>query len=111
LVKEAAKKRIEKLEKDNDTLSTPTLPLERVILIAFGLNRTNVAARITESLRDAKCNIQDVSQKMMGNFFMLTLLIDISHSTKNINQIQEEMDTIAGELGIKIYIHHEDSFR
>lgn len=111
LVKKAVLKTVEKLEKEKETLS-PTKPsFNRIILIAFGLNRTNITAKITGSLSAAGCNIRDISQKMMDDFFTLTLLIDISNSTKSINEIQKDMDAIAGEMKLKIYLQHEDFFR
>ena len=111
LVKESVAKTIEKLERDNGIASYPSLQSDRVFLIAFGFNRPNVAAKITGSLSESKCNIQDVIRKIMGDFFMLALLIDISNSAKNVDQIQQDMNTIAAELGIKIHIHHENSLR
>ncbi len=109
-VKELVRKQVEsmggdyKLEK-NDVSSG------RVILTSFGLNHPGIVAGVTKALGDANCDIQDLSQKILGDFFTMIMVIDISASQKDLKEIQEEMNKIAELLKIKIYLQHEDVFR
>ena len=104
LVNKAVVDRVEKLEQLDEIALSHEQHYERIILVAFGLNRTNVTAKISGLLSTAGCSIRNISQKMMDNFFTLAMLIDNSNSTKDINQIQTEMDKIAEGLKIKIYL-------
>lgn len=109
-VKEFVRNRVEKLDVDykfekGDTSSG------RVILTAFGLNHPGIVAGVTKALGDANCDIQDLSQKLLGDFFTMIMVIDITSSQKDLKEIQEEMNKIAGALRIKIYLQHEDVFR
>ena len=99
-------------EKEKDTAPPPAedTQYDRFILIAAGMNRTNVTAKITGSLGDAGCNILDITQKMMDDFFTLSILVDMSASRKKLDQIKKDMEVISEELGIKIYIQHEKFF-
>lgn len=83
----------------------------RVILTSFGLNKPGIVAGVTKALGDANCDILDLTQKLMGDFFTMIMIIDISASQKDLKQIQEEISKIADELKIKIYLQHEDVFR
>ncbi len=109
-VKELVRSRIEKMGGDykfdkNDASSG------RVILTSFGLNHPGIVAGVTKALGDANCDIQDLSQKLLGDFFTMIMVIDISASKKDLKEIQEEMNRTAEDLKVKIYLQHEDVFR
>lgn len=109
-VKELVRKRVEKLDsgykfEKGDTSSG------RVILTSFGLNHPGIVAGVTKALGDANCDIQDLSQKLLGDFFTMIMVIDITSSQKDLKEIQEEMNKVAEVLRIKIYLQHEDVFR
>lgn len=83
----------------------------RVIITSFGLNEPGVVASITKSLSEAKCDIQDISQKIMGDFFTMIMIVDITNSPKDFRELHEEMKSVAEKLKIKIYLQHEEVFR
>lgn len=83
----------------------------RVILTSFGLNHPGIVAGVTKALGDNNCDILDLSQKLLGDFFTMIMVIDISSSQKELKEIQEEMAKIAADMKIKIYLQHEDVFR
>lgn len=83
----------------------------RVIITSFGLNEHGIVAAITKTLSEAACDIQDISQKIMDEFFTMIMIVDITNSPKDFKDLQEEMKRIADELKIKVYLQHEDVFR
>lgn len=91
--------------------STPTGDSGRVILTSFGMNHPGIVAAITGALSQAECDIQDISQKLMGDFYTMIMIIDITHSNKDLKSLQEEMNKIADKLKVKIYLQHEDVFK
>jgi len=111
LVKKAVSKAVEKLESIGDTLPKQTASSGRIILTSFGLNKSGVVASISKTLSDANCDIQDISQKIMGDFFTMIMIVDISSSGKEIGDLQKDLSKIADDLKIKIYVQHEDIFR
>ncbi len=84
---------------------------ERVILTSFGLNHPGIIAGVTKALSDANCDITDLSQKLMGDFYTMIIILDISNSPNDISDLQNDLNKIADELKIKIYLQHEDLFR
>ncbi len=83
----------------------------RVILTAYGLNKPGIIASLTKALGEAQCDIQDLSQKIMSDFFTVIMVIDISGSNKELRELQDVMNRISDEMKIKIFMQHEDVFR
>ena len=110
-VKEFVNKRIESTEGGDIKLTLGDVSSGRVILTSFGLNHPGIVAGVTKALGDNNCDILDLSQKILGDFFTMIMVIDISSSDKDLKEIQEEMSKIALEMKIKIYLQHEDVFR
>lgn len=83
----------------------------RVILTAYGLNNPGIVSAITNALGKSNCDIQDISQKIMQEFFTMIMLVDITNCPRDLKELQDEMSTVASQLNIKIFIQHEDIFR
>ncbi len=109
IIKEAVKKKVESL--NNFQLKQTNENSGKVILTSFGLNKPGIVAAITTALGNFNCDIQDLSQRIIGDFFTIIMIIDISTSQKDLKEIQEEMRKTAEQLNIKIYLQHEDVFR
>jgi ACT domain-containing protein len=110
-VKEIVRKRVESISGEEISYSKGDTSSGHVILTAFGLNHPGIVAAVTKALGDANCDIQDLTQKLMGDFFTMIIMIDISSSPKDLREIQDEMKNVAEQLKIKIYLQHEDVFR
>ena len=97
--------------RETPVLSQPvSLASDRIILTSFGLNHPGIVAAITGALSEADCDIQDLSQKIMQDFYTMIMLVDISNSSRDLKSLQEEMNKIAEKLKIRIYLQHEDLF-
>lgn len=84
---------------------------EKVILTSFGLNQPGIIAGVTKALSDANCDITDLTQKLMGDFYTMIIILDMSNSSKNLSDLQNDLNVIAEKLKIKVYLQHEDLFR
>lgn len=109
-VKELVRRRVESMGGDFK-FEKGDVSSGRVILTSFGLNHPGIVAGVTKALGDANCDIQDLSQKILGDFFTMIMVVDISASQKDLKEIQDEMNKVAELLKIKIYLQHEDVFR
>ncbi len=110
-VKELVRQRVQSLPGGEIKFKTDDISSGRVILTSFGLNHPGIVAGVTKALGDSNCDIQDLSQKILGDFFTMIMVIDISNSPKDLKEVQEEMNRVAELLKIKIYLQHEDVFR
>lgn len=110
LVKEVVEKTLNEVD-ISATSTDENKTTGRVILTSFGLNHPGIIAGVTKVLSDANCDITDLSQKLMGDFYTMIIILDISNSPKNISDLQNDLNKIAEETKIKIYLQHEDLFR
>ncbi len=107
---DAVKKYIQQQISETLPPSTPNSGM-RVILTAFGVNHPGIVSTISQKLSERSCDILDISQKIMQEFFTMIMLIDMSNCSSELKSLQEEMSAIAEKLKIKIYLQHEDVFR
>lgn len=107
-VKEVVEETIKKL---GNSLLEKSTDMDQVILTSFGLNKPGVIAAITKALSEANCDISDLSQKLMGDFFTMIMIVNTSNSTLSLNEIQNKMKKISDEMKIKIMMQHEEIFK
>lgn len=110
-IKNAVRSKIETMNIDNIDLEKKNMDSGKVILTSFGLNKPGIVAAVTRALAENSCDILDLSQKIMGDFFTMIMIIDITASPKDLNEILKDMQKVADDLKIKIYLQHEDVFR
>jgi len=83
----------------------------KVILTSFGLNHPGIVAGITQTLAGTNCDIMDISQKILSDFYTMIMVVDISNANVTLQELQQKMNAVADKLKIKIYIQHEDVFK
>jgi len=109
-VKKIVSTSVSELEKRPEFERAENSSSGRIILTSFGMNAPGIVAAITTGLANLNCNIEDISQKLMGEYFTMIMVVDIGISGKELGEIQTEMNKIAEELKVKIYIQHEEIF-
>ncbi len=111
---ESVKKFIEQKISTEEAGAMPNLSNKssgRIILTSFGLNHPGIVSGVSTALSNCGCDILDLSQKIMQEFFTMIMMVDISNSSKDLKELQEEMNKISEQLKVKIYLQHEDVFR
>jgi ACT domain-containing protein len=84
---------------------------KRIIVASFGLNRPGIVASISAVLAENLCSIEDMSQRIMQEFFTLIMIVDITACKADFAALTEKLKTIEGKLGVTILAQHEDVFR
>jgi len=83
----------------------------RVIITSYGINKPGVVSKISTVLAESNCDIQDITQKILQEFFTMIMIVDISASPLSFKELHDLLAKAAEELNIKIMIQHEDVFR
>ena len=94
---------VEKAEFKNDS--------GKIILTAFGMNHSGIVSAITGILAEFGCDIQDITQKILQNYFTMIMIVDITESKIKFSELRDSLLKTGEKLGIKIYIQHEDVFK
>jgi ACT domain-containing protein len=112
LVRNIVSSAVDKLGAETELPKTESaVVVDRAILTSFGLNRPGVIARITAMLAEAGCDLRDVSQKIMDDFYTLIMIVDLSSSKYQLKELSEKLEKIASEMNVKIFLQHENLFR
>lgn len=82
----------------------------RIIITAFGKDRPGILSGLTGILAHHTCNIIDLSQKILQEFFTMMLLVDISECDVDFEFIKSEMIRKGEEFDLKVIVQHEEIF-
>ena len=83
----------------------------RVIVASFGLNRPGIVAAISQILAENLCSIEDMSQRIMQEFYTLIMIVDITSCKSDFAALNLKLKTVEEKLGVTILAQHEDVFR
>jgi len=112
-VKKVVMETVKRLTAKESSASVPFLNKTegRIIVTAFGKNQPGVISSISQTLANCNCDILDVSQKIMQEFFTLIMLVDIKNAECPFGIIKERLSETSEKLGIRILAQHEDVFK
>ena len=81
------------------------------IVTVTGVDRVGIIARLANAMAKANINIIDVNQKIMEDYFVMTMAVDITESTISIDKIRKQFDKIGAQMLLQITIHDENIFK
>jgi len=81
------------------------------IVTITGKDKVGIIAKLAVAMAKANINIVDVNQKIMENYFVMTMAVDIAKATLTIPQIHKKIDKLAQELKLKINFQDESIFK
>jgi ACT domain-containing protein len=84
---------------------------ELLFITVIGQDRKGIVAKISNYLFNNDINIEDISQKIIGTYFVMMMLVDISGSSKAIDEVRLRLDEIGKDLGVQVQIQHENIFK
>lgn len=61
---------------------------ELVFITVLGKDQKGIIARVSGALFKHSINIEDVNQKIWDGYFVMTMFVDISGSTKTIGELK-----------------------
>ena len=80
------------------------------ILTVTGKDKVGIIARIANAMSRANINIIDVSQKIMDEYFVMSLACDIAEATLDLPNIQKQLQKIAKDMDLNITFQNENIF-
>ena len=83
----------------------------RAVITVIGTDRVGIIAGVSAILADANVNILDITQTTMQGLFTMIMLVDISKSNIDFEQLSSRLSVKGDELGLKIRVQHEDIFK
>jgi ACT domain-containing protein len=84
---------------------------ELLFITVIGEDRKGIVAKISNLLFTFDINIEDISQKIMGSYFVMIMLVDMKGSPHRLEEVRSGLETIGREIGVQIQIQHENIFK
>ncbi|HON93512.1 MAG TPA: ACT domain-containing protein [Sedimentisphaerales bacterium] len=81
------------------------------IVTVTGKDRVGIIARLATTMAKANINIVDVNQKIMEDYFVMTMAADIGQATMDIGQIKKQLDRVGRQMALTITIQDETIFK
>ena len=81
------------------------------IMTVTGVDRVGIIAKLAAIMAKAHINIVDVNQKIMENYFVMTMAVDTSKATADMNKIKKRLDKAAKEMSLNITLQDENIFK
>jgi len=85
--------------------------MERVVITVTGKDKVGIVAKIASTLAENNVNILDIRQSLMGDLFTMIMLVDISKSKGDFEELVKKLDKVGEEIGVKVIVQHEDIFK
>ncbi len=87
------------------------MPKYLVFITVIGKDQKGIIARISNAVFRHNINIEDLNQKVMEGYFVMTMLVDMSDSSITIAQLKKELSEIEKEMSLAIQVQHENIFK
>ena len=84
--------------------------MNRTIITVIGKDRVGIIAGICTYLAENDINVLDINQSIVQGFFNMIMIVDAQNAKKDFAVLNEEIEKISEELGVKIKMQHEDIF-
>ena len=84
---------------------------DKIVVTVIGNDKTGIVANVSTKLSELKLNIIDITQKVFENDIFAMIMLIESGEQKNIKFLQEEFKTLENEIGVRIFLQHEDIFK
>ena len=78
------------------------------VVTVVGNDTIGIIAQVSAVLAHHEANIQDISQTVLSGMFNMIMIVDISLS--RFGELKDELDALAGELGLQIRIQSSEIF-
>ncbi|MPQ43447.1 ACT domain-containing protein [Clostridium tarantellae] len=82
----------------------------KAVITVVGKDRVGIIHDVTKILLDNNINILDISQTILGGYFTMMMITDISQSTNQIDELKQLFENIVCNSSLDITIQHEDIF-
>ncbi len=84
--------------------------MQKALISVTGLDATGIIAKVATKLSELNVNILDISQTILGGYFTMMMIVDISRSPEDFDGINRALQPIREELKMEIHIQRMDIF-
>ena len=80
------------------------------IITVVGTDKVGIIAKVSAFLADRNINIEDISQTILSGNFVMMMMVDISSSSKAMEEVKRELTGLGESMNVSISLMHEKVF-
>ncbi|MCL2139342.1 MAG: ACT domain-containing protein [Treponema sp.] len=80
------------------------------IITVVGSDKVGIIARISAFLAELNINILDINQTVLSGNFVMMMVVDLSSSTKALEDVKKELSEMGDSFNVSISMMHEKVF-
>ncbi|MCK5025202.1 MAG: ACT domain-containing protein [Nanoarchaeota archaeon] len=84
---------------------------ELSFITVIGEDQKGIVAKVSDLLYRYDINIEDITQKIMDGYFVMTMLVDVKDSKVALEKVRSELEEIGTQMKLKIQLQHENIFK
>ena len=84
--------------------------MDKIIITVVGKDRTGIIAKVCMYLYETNINILDISQTIVGGFFNMMVIADMTDSAKTFDMVSSGLEELGVEMGLRIQTQKEEIF-
>ena len=77
------------------------------IITVVGSDKVGIIAKVSQFLSEHKINIADITQTILSGNFVMMMMVDLSAADISIDELRNNMNKKAEEMGVEINIMSE----
>ena len=82
----------------------------RAVVTVTGKDKKGIIAKVSAFLAERGVNIEDISQTILGEYFAMIMIVDISSIKEELATLATQCAELGKQIGMSIYLQHEDIF-
>ena len=82
----------------------------RAVVTVTGKDKKGIIAKVSQYLAEKGVNIEDISQTILGEYFAMIMIVDMSEAKEELSVLAKECSELGKNIGMSIYMQHEDIF-
>lgn len=84
---------------------------ELCFVTVIGEDHKGIISKMSDSVYEKNINIEDISQKVIEGYFVMSMLLDIQDSDHDLEEIERDLQEIGEEMGLQVELQHEKIFK
>ena len=82
----------------------------RAVVTVSGKDKKGIIASVSTFLSKHGANIEDISQTIMGEYFAMIMIVDITAVQMELADFAKACADLGKQIGMSVYLQHEDIF-
>ncbi|MBE5767436.1 MAG: ACT domain-containing protein [Clostridiales bacterium] len=82
----------------------------KAVITVVGKDTVGIIAKVSQLCQNMNANISDISQKVMGDLFVMIMLVEIDKLNVKYTEFVDAMNALGDQEGLKVHTMHEDIF-